>query len=196
MRGMDERIVCKNMSLQWGLIFANNFPSHRLALPTDFPPDGFDYLITLPSNSKDGSQDRVRIILRDLIKKKFGFVAHRETQEHDVLLLEVKNPNAAGLKKIVPFDPNYGSPIQSSVEGLNSKNFPLNWLAEELEGHLQMPVIDQTGLTNRIALDLRWNKLPGETLEATIKRVVLDQLGLDLVPTNMPIEMLVVETVK
>jgi len=196
MRGMDERIVCKNMSLQWGLAFADNFASHRLALPTDFPPDGFDYLITLPPNSKDGSQDRVRIILRDVIKKKYGFVAHRETQEHDVLLLKVKNPNAAGLKKIVPFDPNFGSPIQSSVEGLNSKNFPLNWLAEVLESHLQIPVLDQTGLTNHIALDLHWDKIPGETVADTTRRVVLDQLGLELVPSREPIEMLVVEKVK
>jgi len=32
--------------------------------------------------------------------------------------------------------------------------------------------------------------------EDTRKRVVLDQLGLELVPTNMPVEMLVIEKVK
>jgi uncharacterized protein (TIGR03435 family) len=131
--------------------------------------------------------------MRDKIKRQFGFVAHRETQERGVLLLKVRNPGAAGLRKIVQYDPDYGPPIQSSIEGLNSKNFPLNWLAQELEGHLQIPVLDQTGLTNRIALNLRWNKLPGETVEDTTRRVVLDQLGLELVPTNMPVEMLVVE---
>jgi uncharacterized protein (TIGR03435 family) len=59
-----------------------------------------------------------------------------------------------------------------------------------------MPVFDQTGLTNRIALDLRWKKLPGETVVDTTKRVVLDQLGLELVPSREPVEMLVVEKVK
>jgi uncharacterized protein (TIGR03435 family) len=179
------------------IVFAENFPDEsRLVLPGDFPKGRFDVLITLPQNRSYSGQDEIRQTMRDEIKKQFGFVAHRETLERDVLLLQIKNPNAAGLQKIVQYDPNNGSSIQSSIEGLNSKNFPLNWLAYELEGHLQIPVFDQTGLTNRIALNLRWNKLPGEMVEDTTRRVVLDQLGLELVPTNMPIEMLVVEKAK
>jgi uncharacterized protein (TIGR03435 family) len=199
MRGMDERIVCQNYELEWGLVFADNFSGNwptRVELPEDFPKERFDYLITLPHNQNDFSQDKVKSILRDLIKKQFGFAAHRETRARDVFLLQVKNPNAVGLQKSAQGDEFSGGAIQSSVEGLNSKNFPIYALAEELENHLQIPVLDQTGLTNRIALDLRWKKLPGETVLETTKRVVLDQLGLELVPTNMPIEMLVVEKVK
>ena len=79
---------------------------------------------------------------------------------------------------------------------MNSKNFPLDWLAGDLEPFLKVPVIDQTGLTNRVVLDLRWKKRVGETQEATVMQVVRDELGLELVPTNMPIEMLVVEKAK
>jgi uncharacterized protein (TIGR03435 family) len=79
---------------------------------------------------------------------------------------------------------------------LSSRNYPIYGLTQELETQLGMPVFDQTGLTNRYAFDLRWDKHPGETPADTIKRVVLDQLGLDLVPTNMPVDMLVVEKVK
>ena len=193
----QSRIVGYNMPLDRFVVYAENFSDgSRLVLPKDFPKGGFDVLITRPRNRNYNWQDELRQAMRDEIKRQFGFVARRETQERDMFLLKVRNPGAAGLQKIVQDDPNYGSPIQSSIEGLNSKNFPLDSLARQLEGHLQMPVLDQTGLTNRIALDLRWKKLPGETVEDTTKRVVLDQLGLELVPTKMPIEMLVVEKVK
>jgi uncharacterized protein (TIGR03435 family) len=193
----QSRIVGYNMPLDWFVVYAENFSDgSRLVLPKNFPKGGFDVLITRPRNQNYNWQDELRQAMRDEIKRHFGFVAHRETQERDVFLLKLKNPDAAGLQKIVQDDPNLGSPIQSSIEGLNSKNFPLDSLARQLEGQLQMPVLDQTGLTNRIALDLRWNKLPGETAKDTTKRVVLDQLGLELVSTNMPVEMLVIEKVK
>jgi uncharacterized protein (TIGR03435 family) len=193
----QSRIVSYNMPLDSIVVFAEYFSDRsRLVLPEYFPKGSFDVLITLPRNRNYNGQDKIRQAVRDEIKRQFGFAAHRETQERDVFLLRIRNPSAAGLQKIVQYDPNYGSPIQSSIEGLNSKSFPLDWLASELESRLQMPVFDQTGLTNRIALDLRWKKLPGETVVDTTKRVVLDQLGLELVPSREPVEMLVVEKVK
>ena len=62
--------------------------------------------------------------------------------------------------------------------------------------YLGLPVLDETRLTNRYAIDLRWDKLPGEKMEDTVKRVVLEDLGLGLMPSRKPIEMLVVEKVK
>jgi len=197
MVGMSERIVCRNMSLEWGLVFANNFSADlpRMVLPEDFPKNRFDYLITLPHKRSDDSQNKVKNVLRDMIKKKFGFVAHRETRERDVLLLQLKNPNAAGLQKTVQ-DSFNGTGTMSSVEGFRDQNIPMYAFAADLENHLEIPVLDQTGLTNRYAIDLRWNKRPGETTADTTKRVVLDQLGLELVPSREPIEMLIVEKVK
>jgi uncharacterized protein (TIGR03435 family) len=198
MGGKPERIVCQNEPLEWGLVFGDNFSSSsptRLVLPKDFPMDHFDYLITLPQNRNDSGQDGVRRVMRDLIKSKFGFVAHRETRERDVFLLEIKNPNAPGLQKTVQ-DPFEGTAITSSVEGLSSQNIPMYALAADLEDLLAVPVLDRTGLTNRFAINLRWDKLPGETTTDTIRRVVLNQLGFEFVPSHQPVEMLVVEQVK
>lgn len=197
MTGGDERLVCQNHTLNFGLIMADNFSSSspaRLQLPADFPTERFDYLVTLPPNGNRG-WDKLRIAMRNAIRKQFGLLAHREIRQRDVLLLQVKNPNAAGLRKTTQESFN-GSAIQSSVEGLNSQNIPMYALAYTLENHLFIPVLDRTGLTNRFAIDLRWDKLPGETTADTTKRVVLDQLGLELVPAREPIEMLVVERVR
>jgi uncharacterized protein (TIGR03435 family) len=60
-----------------------------------------------------------------------------------------------------------------------------------LEGNLQIPVIDQTGLTQTFDIDLKWNQ--HDPQHNTLKQALLDQLGLELVPTTKPVEMLVVE---
>jgi uncharacterized protein (TIGR03435 family) len=61
----------------------------------------------------------------------------------------------------------------------------------------QMPVVDETSLTGWYNIDLRWKvKADPQANQDTLKQALLDQLGLELVATNMPIEMLVVEKVK
>ena len=60
-----------------------------------------------------------------------------------------------------------------------------------------MPIIDQTGTTNRYSIDIKWEELGGQDTEhKALKQVLLDQLGLELVPSHEPIKMLVVEKVK
>jgi uncharacterized protein (TIGR03435 family) len=60
-----------------------------------------------------------------------------------------------------------------------------------------MPVVDETGLTQHFNIDLKWNeKGRRDPNHEAVKKAMLDQLGLELVPSNMPIEMLVVEKAK
>ena len=59
----------------------------------------------------------------------------------------------------------------------------------------QAPVVDQTGLTNSYDFSLKW-KSDGDSNLAALQQALEDQLGLELVPTNMPVEMLVVEKTK
>jgi uncharacterized protein (TIGR03435 family) len=70
-------------------------------------------------------------------------------------------------------------------------------LAGNLESYCAKPIIDRTGLTNLYDTNLRWiQKGNYQTDSKTLQNALLDQLGLELVPTNMPIEMLMVEKVK
>jgi RNA polymerase sigma factor (sigma-70 family) len=104
----QSRIVGYNMPLDWFVVYAENFSDgSRLVLPKNFPKGGFDVLITRPRNRNYNWQDELRQAMRDEIKRQFGFVARRETQERDMFLLKVRNPGAAGLQKIVQDDPNY-----------------------------------------------------------------------------------------
>ena len=58
-----------------------------------------------------------------------------------------------------------------------------------------VPVVDKTGLTNRFDFDLNCSKTDLENRDWNYTNEALDPLGLELVPTNMPIETLVVEKV-
>ncbi len=66
-------------------------------------------------------------------------------------------------------------------------------LAHYLEYRFKMPVIDETGLKEHYSIDLRWREEVNHPDNEALKRVLLDRLGLELIPANMPIEMLVLE---
>ena len=65
--------------------------------------------------------------------------------------------------------------------------------AIDLEFKLKEMVRNQTGLTNQFEIQLQRQTKNGETENDAFKRAVLDQLGLELVPSREPVEMLVVE---
>jgi uncharacterized protein (TIGR03435 family) len=74
----------------------------------------------------------------------------------------------------------------------------LTKLARFLEMYLAIPVIDRTGLLANfdIKLKLKLAEFPANWKDHNIddfQPALLNQLGLELVPTNMPIEMLVIE---
>jgi uncharacterized protein (TIGR03435 family) len=113
----------------------------------------------------------------------------------DVLLLKIQKSHAAGLK---PQAGDIGFLISKDaddhvrIEG----NQSLQYVAPLLEKFLGKPVIDQTGLAQSFSLDLQWKESGADdTNHDALKQALLDQLGLELVPSRAPVEMLVVEKV-
>jgi uncharacterized protein (TIGR03435 family) len=85
-------------------------------------------------------------------------------------------------------------------------NSTIQRLATDLEYYENQPVIDETRLKGAYDIQLDWqpdwapNGDKGatkitEASRAKLRTAVLEQLGLDLVPTNQPVEMFVVEKV-
>ena len=71
--------------------------------------------------------------------------------------------------------------------------------ADSLEGTFGLPIIDETGLTNRYDFSVKWpvfqdnDKNKHRQID---KEILRNQLGLELVPGREPIEMLVVKKAK
>jgi uncharacterized protein (TIGR03435 family) len=56
---------------------------------------------------------------------------------------------------------------------------------------LRIPVVDQNGISIKFNINLRWNQ--NDPQHNSLKKSLLDQLGLELIQTNIPIEMLIIE---
>ena len=162
----------------------------RTIFLTEVSSNKFDYIANLPSGNTTALQNE--------IKKKFGLAGRRETRPTDVLLLKVQNPDASGIKLTDPrrLDRNSTSSGRSGAGYFISRNQELSDLAGFLEFNFKTPVIDQTGLTKHYDIDLKWDESDYQhpNLDA-LKQALSGQLGLELVPTNIPVEMLVVEKV-
>ena len=163
----------------------------RILFADTEPTDRYDFISTLPQGSAAALQAE--------LKRKLGFVGHREMRDMDVLVLKVRRSNAPGLKP--PIDGRNDGCSRGRYHCDNaplysdSAHFP--GITRFLEEYFEMPVIDQTGLTQNYHIDLKWNERWGQDPNHdALKQALLDQLGLELVPGREPVEMLVVEKVK
>jgi uncharacterized protein (TIGR03435 family) len=161
-------------------------------------PDGkYDYIAKLVGARQAHQYLAINtnwtIQLQSLIRQKFGIVGNLERRATNVLVMKPVNAAPIGFK--VSHTMPGGFAIKETLEeGTSFHKQPIATLTSLLEAYLQMPVIDQTGLTNEYDFALRWDRAdPRQTDNEGLKQALLDQLGLELVPTNMPIEMLIVE---
>jgi uncharacterized protein (TIGR03435 family) len=184
----NDKFVCANVRAGWIADFAYAFPRGRIQFATEEPTNCFDFAATLPQGSREA--------LRQWLKTKLGLVGHRETNDMDVLLLRVKYPNAPGLQPAIPGKSDqYSKPgaYHSSNEAIDTGAPRFEGLAEFLEIYFKMPTIDQTGLTQRFSIDLRWREQKFRDNPDGLKQNLLDRLGLELVPAKMPVEILVMD---
>jgi uncharacterized protein (TIGR03435 family) len=112
----------------------------------------------------------------------------------DVWLLRVKSPHASALKRHT--GPNTGNGVLPIPGGFRFWNDGMDFLVASFEFRGNRPVIDGTGLGDKFDFDLNCNE--GDLVNRNLDAVnqALDPLGLELVPTNMPVEILVVEKAK
>jgi uncharacterized protein (TIGR03435 family) len=174
------------IGLEGMLQFAHHGAGLRHIAPADLPTDKYDFIANLPSGS--------RAALAELIRRKFGFVAKREIRElDDALALTVDHSTASGMK---PAAANFPADI-----GLrDGKRFLQNQtpadLANFLESALDTPVMDQTGLTGSYDFEFSLLAQPGDDHDSRIdwaKKVMLRELGLNLIPSPGPHQTLTIE---
>lgn len=178
--GNNAKAIQKGVALQEIVAHAYNVPVDRIVFPPGFPPlqKYFDAMLTLNDHPREAMQKE--------IQRQFGYVGRRETQERDILVLQLKRPDAPGLKPAA----NINNSASSSFGRFNVVSSPISSLADYLPRYLGKMVRDDTGLTNLYDIDIRW-----KTTEE-LKQAISDELGLELVPGHEPIEVLVVEKIK
>jgi uncharacterized protein (TIGR03435 family) len=186
-----NKFVGANIRAGWIATFAYGFPRGRVRFAADEPTNCFDFVATLPQGSREA--------LQRWLKTRLDLVGRRETNDLDVLLLRVSRANAPGLQPAIPgMNDEYEKPgvLHASDEAMDTGAPRFEGLAGYLERYFKMPVIDQTGLTQHFSIHMTWQEENGHRNPEGLKQALLDQLGLELAPANMPIETLVVEKTK
>jgi len=170
----------------WLLRDAYGLTQMRMILNLDPPTGTYDFMANLPQGSAEA--------LQAAINQTLGVVVKRETMVTNALVLRVGNHGLRGFS--APITNQWGATEEFGTDTATFFNQPLTTMDVFLEYRLKIPIIDQTGLAGPHEFSIKWNhewwkndmdNLPG------LQAVLSDQLGLELVPTNMPIEMLVVE---
>jgi uncharacterized protein (TIGR03435 family) len=162
---------------------------YRVIYLTTPPTGNYDFI----ANLRTGDEAN-REALRQLIEKQFHLTAHKETRESDVLVLTLRSRNAPGLKP----NPSRSTSANSDAGAgyWRASNVSPGNIAGRLERYFKIPVVDRTGLTGRLNVNLKWDEqVEGQNPDA-FKEVLLNQLGLELTPGREPIETLVVERAK
>jgi uncharacterized protein (TIGR03435 family) len=183
----DGRFIGINQPIQTIIEYAFHvqYPA-RVLYPAGLPTNSFDFIATLhPGGSGNAMQNK--------LKQKFGLVGKFEAIETNTLLLKATTLANTKLKK--------GKKEIGRTEigsgYISAANSGLDELAYNLENIFKIPVLNQTGFKNYFDYEVSWNASQGgHTNLNELKQALLSQLGLELVPSREPIEMLVVEKVK
>jgi uncharacterized protein (TIGR03435 family) len=160
----------------------------RADFTAELPPGKYDYIACLP-----GGEDANEKALQAEVKRKFGVVGKIETRDSDVWLLKLKSVATPGLKPNVK---DYGNALHTTANGFQGWNESMPILAHLLEDMAGVPIIDQTGLTNRFDFDLNCTKNDLSNHNWENVNEALGRLGLELTPARQPIEVLVVARAK
>jgi uncharacterized protein (TIGR03435 family) len=166
-----------------------SYSSARAIFHAELPARRYDYIACLAGGASVNQE-----ALQEKVRRQFGVVAKTETRPADVWLLKQKAPNASGLKLNTSGSKGMGfGPVSGFFRGWNE---PIFGLAMGLEIGANVPVIDETGLTNRFDFNLHCSQADLENRNWDRVNQALDRLGLELVRTNRSVKMLLVEEAK
>jgi uncharacterized protein (TIGR03435 family) len=178
-----KQTIAHNLDVAGLIQFAYGCYSRpKLVLPAGVPTNRFDLMLTLRTNQLE--------MLQEAIQRQFGLAAHREIRETEALQLQVKDP---GLLALHASKPGSKMNLENGTNFWSYSNSPFDRPAEILSVFFSKPVVPEPGLSGNYDFTYRWENLDDRN-QAVIKE--LAQAGLELVPTNLPIEMLVVEKAK
>jgi len=152
----------------------NMISPERMVLPQGIPDGNYDVLVNAPGHNFEKLQEQ--------IKKQFGLVWHLETRVTNVLALTVQNPAAPGLQP------------DAVISLVGDRSWNTKILADSLDERFHQRIVDAAKLEDTQSYNFVVPPSPADL--DFVKKTLHDVYGLDLISTNMPIEMLVVEKVK
>lgn len=167
-----------------------------------------------------GTPDRgqYQAMMRTLLRERFNFAGHIETQPRDVLALVLVKPDAPlppglrridvdcehppdGLQSFRPSSLTEDLPDCFSIDTgsiINSGGMSMEQVAGKVRGYVGKQVVNETGLAGYFRFQLRYTRrdprVPPPTDDAPdITTAIEEQLGLKVVPRKAAVKVMVVD---
>jgi uncharacterized protein (TIGR03435 family) len=182
--GENYRLQFRNVSMRLLLASAFSGDEYREVLPEGLPLGNYDFMYTLPGKSYGWYHG-----LQDELKRQFGLTAHFETRVTHVRLLTAPNLNT-NLVTVASTEENQQ---EGNFRNVVFRGAPMNMLAFWMEAVLKVPVLDETGLTNRFNTAIQWLPAAGQSEAEGIDESLRTRYGFQFTETNLPLRVLVVE---
>jgi uncharacterized protein (TIGR03435 family) len=130
------------------------------------------------------------LMLRTLLADRFKLVFHRESRPTQVYVLEASR-NGSKLEKAEDGESN----TFAGRGSIRAERTTMDRFAEVLSLHLELPVVNRTGIEGKYNLTLKWAPdLQGQNSDGpTIFTAIQEQLGLRLRSEKIPVETFVID---
>jgi uncharacterized protein (TIGR03435 family) len=203
----DGNFRTVNISLKALIQYAFDMPESRII---DAPAWTTSQFFDIEAKSGDALNQRLHdlpsnqgkpiklAMIQSLLADRFGLKTHREQRDLPIYALVVAKSGS----KLTPAKSG-GLLINHWNNRFSAQGITLPMLAQELARDAGRVIIDNTGITGRFDIDLRWQpddappvRLNGEeTSLPSLFTALQEQLGLRLEPQKGPVEVLVVDDV-
>ena len=185
---INGKLAIRRQTADTLIVHAFNWGPVRTVYTTKLPDGFFDYLVTLPEKQEEALQKKIR--------EQLGLVARRETKKVDTISIRLLGPPGPSLKVANAYQ---HMDLDRTNGVLSGKLLDIRY---SLECYLQAPVEIEVPSAEKYLAELKSDLFRYDPVSisqaqvAELSQAIKVQLGLEVVPTNMPMEMLVVEKVK
>jgi uncharacterized protein (TIGR03435 family) len=187
----------RNVTLQRCIIGAYSVGPHQVVGGPDWVyTDRWD--IMGKSDQPIGDDAILNQMLQRLLANRFKLNLHRDTRDLKAYVLEV-DKNGPKMQKAEGGDSDTNtSTTNTGRVKINAKNTDMNLFAQVLARKMDLPVVNQTGLTGVFNFKLQWtlDSAPSDRQTAdnvSIYAALPEQLGLRLRAAKAPVEVLVID---
>jgi uncharacterized protein (TIGR03435 family) len=156
------------------------FPREQIQIPSDFEHKRYDLLVEGP-----GLQDeQLQAIAQQLIPPALKLTINREKQTVPVLILS--KPDGANLH-LKPTVKKTGFSFGGKPGFGDYRGVTVTFFARLIQRELHQIVVDETGISGRYDISLKWDPDHSESLLQAVR----EQLGLSISEGKRPVELLV-----
>ena len=206
-----RHLVARNFTVEGLITLAYNLHTTQVTGgPVWLKTDHYD-LDVLPDHEGLPSLEQARGIVRKLLADRFALKFHYDTKDLSVYVLTVAKTGPKFSKSTS--DPSSPPGMGGPPGRMNMRNGSMEEFAQVMQGVLDRPVLDQTGLKDRYDLALRWTpdesqyggRIPppntGDNAANAdplppLFTAIQEQLGLKLEAVKAPTKVMVIESVQ